>query len=287
MMDAYLEFAARGKNAWWRYLLTLLLCAVLVVAAVKLLALGLQFAHLMPPDIAAQIQQPKDFLSFYVEIGVIFGLFAACLAAAAFLVQRKRPSDIIGRWRTKLFVAGLLIWFCVQTLLALIDFAMAPGGFSVSFNSATLPMAGMALAGILVQTFTEEFLFRGFATQGLLLAIKKPLPTAIVSGLLFGSMHIPNGLPQALSAAMFGIVCALIVIRTGGIALTFGMHLANNYFGAVIVVSGGDVFRGSPGFFTQATPQLTWWDLGLAVLAFAGMGWLVFRRSYFSAAPAS
>lgn len=286
-METYFDYAARGKNAWWRYLLTFLLCMVLVVAAVKVVALGLQVAHLLPPDIATQIQQPKDFLSFYVEIGIIFGIFAACLAAAAFLVQRKRPSDIIGRWRTSFFVVGLAIWFCVQAALALVDYAIAPGGFSVTFNSATVAMASAALVGILIQTFTEEFLFRGFATQGLLLAFKKPLPTAIVSGLLFGSMHIPNGLPQALSAAVFGIVCAMIAIRTGGIALTFGMHLANNYFGAVIVVSGGDVFRGSPGFFTQTTPQLTWWDLGLAVLAFGGMAWLVFRRSYFSAAPAS
>ncbi len=142
------------------------------------------------------------------------------------------------------------------------------------------------LGEILVQTFGEEFIFRGYLTQGFLLALKKPLPAAIASGLLFGSVHIPNGIPQALNATVFGIVCALIAIRTGGIALTFGLHLANNYFGAVVVVSGADVFKGSPGIITQTTPQLIWWDLCIAVAALAGALWLIFRRPYFTSAPA-
>jgi membrane protease YdiL (CAAX protease family) len=123
-------------------------------------------------------------------------------------------------------------------------------------------------------------------TQGLLLLLKKPLPAAIMSGLLFGSLHIANGIPQALNAIAFGIICALIAIRTGGIALTFGLHLANNYFGAVVVVSGSDVFKGSPGLITQTTPQLLWWDLFLAVVVLAAVPWLIFRQRYFSAAPA-
>jgi len=136
-----------------------------------------------------------------------------------------------------------------------------------------------------VQTFSEELIFRGYLTQGLYLALKKPLPAAIASGLLFGAVHISNGVSQSINAAVFGIVCAMIAIRTGGIALTWGLHLANNYFGAVVVVSGNDVFRGTPGIFTQNTPQLTWWDLALAVLALAGMLWLIFRQPYFAAKP--
>jgi len=90
-----------------------------------------------------------------------------------------------------------------------------------------------------------------------------------------------------LNAVVFGIVCAMIAMRTGGLALTFGLHLANNYFGAVIVVSGNDVFRGSPGIITQTTPQLVWWDLCLGLLVLAGALWLIFRRPYFFAPTAS
>ena len=91
---------------------------------------------------------------------------------------------------------------------------------------------------------------------------------------------------QALNAVVFGIVCAMIAMRTGGIALTCGLHLANNYFGAVIVVSGSDVFKGSPGIIVQTTPQLVWWDLCLAILVLLGALWLIYRRPYFAAVPA-
>ena len=138
-------------------------------------------------------------------------------------------------------------------------------------------LAAWALGGLLVQTFTEEFVFRGYLTQAILLALKKPLPAACISGLLFGAIHIPNGWPQALNAVCFGIVCALIAIRTGGIALTWGIHLANNYFGAVVVVSANDVFKGSPGLVIQNTPGLQWWDLGVSVLALAALPWLLSR----------
>ena len=174
----------------------------------------------------------------------------------------------------------------MQASLALVDYVIAPAGFSLSLNAGTGLLAATALTGILVQTFTEEFLFRGYVTQGLILVFKKPLPAAAVSGLLFGSLHIPNGIPQALNATVFGIVCALIAIRSGGLALTFGIHLANNYFGAAILVSGSDVFKGSPGLISQTTPQLLWWDFSLGVLALVAMYWLVFRQRYFSAAAA-
>jgi membrane protease YdiL (CAAX protease family) len=285
-MDTYFAYASRGKNAWWRYLLTPILGLLLTALTLMVIAGALALLHLLPPGIAAEMQQPKYVAPFYLGIAATFGLLTAGFALAAVLVQRKRPSDIIGQWRWKFFVQGFAIWIGVQVLLALVDFAIAPAGFSVSFNSGTALLASTALAGIVVQTFAEEFIFRGYVTQGLVLAFKKPLPAAIVSGILFGSLHIPNGSAQALNAVIFGIVCALIAIRTGGLALTFGLHLANNYFGAVIVVSGSDVFKGSPGIINQTTPQLLWWDLSLGVLALAGMLWLTFRRPYFFASPA-
>jgi membrane protease YdiL (CAAX protease family) len=205
--------------------------------------------------------------------------------AAIALVQKKRPGDVIGVWRWPLYFWGLGVWIGVQCVLALIDVLIAPRGFALSATEATAPLALSALLGLVVQTFSEEFLFRGYVTQGILLALKKPLPAAIVSGVLFGAMHIPNGTIQAINAAVFGIVCSLIAIRTGGIALTCGIHLANNWFGAVVLVSTGDVFKGSPGLVTQNTPQLMWWDLCLGILALAGLAWWVMKRPLSIAGP--
>ena len=37
-------------------------------------------------------------------------------------------------------------------------------------------------------------------------------------------------------------------------------------FGAVVLISSGDAFRGSPGILTQNTPQLMWWDTAVGAV---------------------
>lgn len=274
-MNDYLQFAARGRNEWWRYAASLVLACGLAFLALLAGSMILAALRLLPLNVAAQMSQPSNPPAFFLGIAATFGALAGGLMATAALIQRKSPGDVIGRWQWRLFVWGLIGWLAVQGVLTLIDVAIAPRGFSFSAGPGTAALAGWALAGLLVQTFAEEFIFRGFVTQGTLLWFKRPLPAAIVSGLLFGSLHVLNGWPQAINAAMFGIVCSLIAIRTGGIALSYGIHLANNYFGAVVVVSASDVFKGTPGLFTQNTPSLLWWDLGVAVAALLILAWFV------------
>ena len=273
-MDLYLSYAARGRISWWRYLLVIVCAPLLAMAAMALLSIALAALHWLPRDLARQIQSPSDPWIFFGAVAVIFAALSSGLAAGAALIQRKSPGDIIGIWRWRLFLWGLAIWLAVQVILAGLDFILSPSGFSFSGRAAPL-LAVWTFGAILTQTFTEEFVFRGYITQAIALALKRPLPAACVSGFVFGAMHIPNGWPQAMNATWFGIVCAFIAIRTGGIALGSGIHLANNYFGAMGVVSGGDVFKGSPGLLIQNTPQLQWFDLATAVLALAILPWLL------------
>ena len=274
-MNEFLEFASAGKNSWWRYARAAVAAIVFAIIALVLVFLPLTMLHLLPPDVAVEMQHPKDAPIFFLGTAATFGALLAGLIVSIAIVQRKRPSDVIGRWRWRQFFFGLSIWTIVQCILTGIDFLIAPRGFSVTASGATATLAVFALFGLSIQSFAEEFVFRGYVTQGLLLATKRPVPAAIISGLLFGAVHIPNGLPQAANAVAFGIVCALIAIRTGGIAFTFGLHLVNNLFGAVAVVSTSDVFKGSPGILTQNTPQLLWWDVGSSILAFVALAWFV------------
>jgi hypothetical protein len=73
------------------------------------------------------------------------------------------------------------------------------------------------------------------------------------------------------------MVAAYIAIRTGGIAFTWGLHLINNLFGAVFVVSASDVFNGTPGLFTQSTPNLIWLDVASGIAILAIPLWFVMR----------
>ena len=278
----YLEYALRGRNAAWRYVAGFIGAILLAIIAASVVIISLQLLHLFPADFAQNLQDARQPTKFYPATGALFGLLLLSFVAAARLAHGKTFADIIGAWRWRLFGQGLAIWILVLLASTLIDFLIAPTGFKVTANAQTLTLAAVALGGLAIQTFAEEFVFRGYLTQGLLVATRRVIPTALISGVLFGAMHIPNGWPQAASATVFGVILALIAIKTGGIAFTSGLHLANNVFGAVVLISSGDAFRGSPGVLTQTTPQLMWWDTAVGavglVLVAAWVSWSQARK---------
>ena len=212
---------------------------------------------------------------------VSFGCFLLSFWLSALWIQGKRFGDLIGRWRWSAFAAGALIWLVLIAAGAAVDWLMEPTGFSVSLSDATASLAVVAILGLAVQTFAEEFIFRGWVTQGWLLATKNPVAAALLSGLLFGSIHLPNpdGLLSAASATVFGIATSLIAIRLGSLAFGYGMHLVNNLWGAVVVVSSTDVFKGAPAVFSQHTSGLDWSDVGIEAVCLAVVTALVYAKT--------
>lgn len=278
-MTTYLEYAERGEIAWWRYAVSVAVALLIALAAPSAAVAALMALRMWPHDLLAMAQDPAHPVAFFLFNGAVFLVLLAAFVAAIRLVQKKSFADVRGAWTWRGFGAGFGVWVVVLVAAALIDLAVAPHGFRFAATGQTPQLALVAGLALTVQTFAEEFIFRGYATQGLLLATGRVRLAAILSGLLFGALHIPNGAPQAVSAVAFGVVLALIAIRTRGIAFTFGLHLANNLFGAVVVASAGDVFHGSPALFSQNTPQLMWWDTAVGVVALVGVGALVARRT--------
>jgi membrane protease YdiL (CAAX protease family) len=275
------SYAIRGRNDGWRYVVTPLLAVLLAIAVTAALTVAFVVAGQAPADFAKRAQNPAaDPVTFFLFNGLVFAMFVAAFAAVIPLIHRKRFTDILGAWRWGWVGGGFLVWAVVLAAGAGVDYALQPSSFHWSANRQTGALTLAALVGLSIQTFAEEFVFRGYVTQGLLLATKRTVPAAVISGLLFGALHIPNGWPQAANAVFFGIILALIAMRVGGIAFTYGIHLANNLFGAVVLVSSGDAFKGSPGLFTQNTPQLMWWDALVGAVALAAVAVLVYRRAW-------
>ena len=277
-MTSFLDYARRGRTDWWRYALVWVIAVVGGSVLGGVILVALQFSGVAGGDIAAEILKPSHPALFFGGNGIVFAALVLGFAVAAWLIQGKRFGDIVGRWSWRLFLIGAGLWLAIQTVGSLVDYALAPHDFRVSAGPGTGVLAVSAFLGLGTQTFAEEFVFRGYLTQSLLLALKRPLPAAILSGLIFGSLHIPNGTPQAINAVIFGVITALIAIRTGGIAFTFGLHLVNNLWGAVVVVSASDVFKGSPGLFSQSSPHLLGWDVAIGAVALAVVWWLVRMR---------
>ena len=273
----YLEFAARGRNAWWRCLVALLLALLLAIVLGVVIGLGLSLVGIPMTVLTSELTRPTHPPLFMLAAAFNFGVVLAGLLLAVWFVQRKSPRDLVGRWSWSQVGVGAAVWLVMSAVMTMVDVAAAPGGFRWSAAPGTLLLAGCAAPALAVQTFTEEVLFRGYVTQAMLLATRRPVPAAVLSGLIFGAVHIPNGLPQAVSATGFGIAASLIAIRLGGLAFTFGLHWINNLFGAVVVVESNDVFHGFPGLVTQATPGLVWFDVATTFLALAVVCALVLR----------
>jgi len=276
----FLDYARRGKPGGWRYFVVIpagLVLAILIGLA-GLLAALLATGNLRP-EILKGMQDPRQTGPYFTLVLVSFGAVLLGLWAAARLIQGKRFGDIVGRWRWSLAAKGFGLWLAVLVLDAVADYLLHPQGFSLSPDIHAPQFMLWVAPALAVQTFAEEFMFRGVITQGLVRAFRRPWIACLVSGLIFGSMHIPNGLPQALSATAFGVVLAFLAIRTGGLALGWGLHLVNNLFGGMIVVSSGDVFSGAHGLFHQNTPGLDGFDLAFTVAALLAAAWLLLRGS--------
>ncbi len=265
----YLDIASRGKNSLWRYLVAWPLALVTWLILVLVVLMPLVMMHLITPG-QLQAQGAGDHpVLFFALQGLVFAGLIAGLTLAVFLLHRKTFGDLCGDWNWRHVETGALVWLVVMVLSTAVDWALAPKGFAGTIETLNPAIILTTIVCLAVQTFAEEFIFRGYLTQSLLLATKRPMVAAAIAALIFGSMHIPNGIPQAIGATALGFVLSLIAIRTSSLAFGWGLHFANNLFGAIIVVSANDVFKGTPAIITQNTPGLMWWDtvMGIGVIA--------------------
>ena len=277
-MTPWIEYATRGRNALWRYLVATPLALVITIALGVALELALTFSRLASPALILQANDPSHPAAFFVGVLVTFGLVLAGFVAAIRIVHGKRFTDLLGDWRWRAFGLGAAVWLMAQVVATGADLAVAPHALRITASAGSLTLALFAVPALIVQTFSEEFIFRGYVTQGLSLVLRRPLLTSAVSGLIFGAAHIANGAPQAIGAALFGAVIAYAAIRTGGLAFGFGVHLANNLFGGIVVTSDADVFKGAPSLVTEhAPPWLVWWDLAVEAALLALLALLLTR----------
>ncbi|HWT93685.1 MAG TPA: type II CAAX endopeptidase family protein [Solirubrobacteraceae bacterium] len=98
----------------------------------------------------------------------------------------------------------------------------------------------VAAAGFLVTVaapLAEEFLFRGFIFQSFRQRIGA-IWGAVASGTMFGAVHITNYegdgfevlAASVLTLALFGVLLALLVAKTGSLLPAIGLHAFNNCF---------------------------------------------------------
>jgi membrane protease YdiL (CAAX protease family) len=130
---------------------------------------------------------------------------------------------------TSLFSEILLYW--LQP-----DIARGAIGLS-SWLLFLIPIVALTL----LQTSSEEALFRGYLLRGLASRFRNPLIWALLPALLFTSMHWSTSSTMAINAcvlasiAAFALLLTLLVYATGNLGAAFGAHLGNNLTGFLLI----------------------------------------------------
>lgn len=85
-----------------------------------------------------------------------------------------------------------------------------------------------------LQAAAEEYFFRGYLLQAFGSMVRHPWFGVVASSLVFAALHGSQNLPLFVNRLAFGLVAALLVLKTGGLEAGIAAHVINNVCAYVI-----------------------------------------------------
>ncbi|MEM7793224.1 MAG: CPBP family intramembrane glutamic endopeptidase [Cyanobacteria bacterium P01_C01_bin.118] len=226
----------------------------------------LEYQNLLPWSIEDRLWQPINSM-------VIFGTVCAILLVTG---QRAglRIKQLFGRVPRfplgygLLLITSMFIFSLSSSLLLFYPISfLAPGFveerlsqqlFEIETAVPAIYKGLMLFVAIVFAPLTEEFIFRGVLLQRW--AVRWNLPIGIMaSSVLFGILHVNN----PLGLTMFGVIMALLYIRTRSLWVPIIAHALNN----IVAVTPELLFPSSDTFKLEDLQQ-GWW-MGLVGLCIA------------------
>ncbi|TGQ74675.1 MAG: CPBP family intramembrane metalloprotease [Mesorhizobium sp.] len=195
-------------------------------------------------------------------------------------VHREKLSALLGASRRvsrsgfiKGLVAVLVTSLVSEILLYLLQPEIARGTISLSsWLLFLIPIVALTL----LQTSSEEVLFRGYLLRGLAYRFKSPFIWALLPGLLFTSLHWSNT-SAAINAcvlasiAAFALLLTLVVYATGNLGAALGAHLGNNLTG-FLLISHQESYNSFALFNAAPLEGPGWTTVDAALIALIGIG---------------
>ncbi len=157
------------------------------------------------------------------------------------------------------------VWFGLTAFLEICYYLAYPDNYTFQFDaSAFFPLLLVALLFLPIQTSFEEIFFRGYLMQVIGSASKSKWLAVILTGLLFGLLHVANpevsefGFVRMMSYYIgFGIFAGIVTVLDDRLELMLGMHAATNIYGAAIVTFDASALQ-TPALFRVKEFNLEW-----------------------------
>ncbi len=286
--DIYLDQARKGKNDWWRYVLSILLIFSLwqIIGSfptVALLMYVFVFGHAQTLTQASTFPGVDPLVKFIsLMLASVFFLLGIFLSVR-YIHQRSLKSLITParslQWGRIGLGAGL--WFLLAALSSVLEALLHPGRYVWTFDLLKfVPFAVAALILIPIQASTEELFFRGYLLQWVGLKLRNIWLLSVISGLIFAMPHLLN--PEAavnlplmfLGYFSMGLFLAYMTLRDGQLELALGVHTANNLF-SVLFANTTITSLPSPSILTVQVLDPVF-SVPVGIVAMLIFVWLVF-----------
>jgi membrane protease YdiL (CAAX protease family) len=263
---SFIDKAKEGNTSFSSYILGIALIISVYLLGSYFLILDLQwnfgiesFDGVSQKEIV-KILGNNRFLAWLIVPFLFVALFL--VIHTKFVHKRTVLSIFSGRenfdWKRVFFSFSLL--FSVLSLFLFIQYLSSDSLIFQFDLQKFIPLFFIAIFLLPIQTSCEELLFRSYILQGIKMRTKKNSVAVLISGLMFGAIHIGNpeiakiGYHIIVYYMLVGVFLALISLFDNGIELALGYHAANNVFAALMITNNWQAFQTDAVFMDISDP---------------------------------
>lgn len=288
---SFIDKAKDGNNSFSSYLLGIALIISVYLLGSYFLILDLQwnfgiesFDGVSQKEIV-KILGNNRFLAWLIVPFLFVALFL--VIHTNFVHKRTVLSIFSGRenfdWKRVLFSFSLL--FSVLSLFLFIQYLSSDSLIFQFDLQKFIPLFFIAIFLLPIQTSCEELLFRSYILQGIKMRTKKNSFAVLISGIMFGAIHIGNpeiakiGYHIIVYYMLVGVFLALISLFDNGIELALGYHAANNVFAALMITNNWQAFQTDAVFMDISDPGMGL-DTIIGILFILPLVFFIFYKKY-------
>jgi membrane protease YdiL (CAAX protease family) len=277
------ENAYLGRNAWWRWGLTIAVtilvwlvghAPILIFIEMERTRLGLGEHAFFEGPFPAGVDQNLYFLLVLIPFALGF---VTLWLMIRWVHKKPLVAVMTGRpafeWRRAIF--AYVLWLALSIVGAFV--IMPASAYTFQYEPLRfLPLLLMAIFFLPLQTTFEEVLFRGYLMQGLYLLLRSRLVAFVLVTAAFVLIHVANpefSRDYVVGAALYitiSVLLGLAAVLDDGLEIPCGIHAANNFF-LVAILSPTDGSFATYALYTSSLEIMMvhspWLDIGLAVVA--------------------
>ena len=267
MTETYLTIARQGRNAWWRYLLSLILAlgltlnAIIFVAFPFLLVATLQ--ELPMPTDDTWMSQPVWFFGIMAAVTSLMTL--GLIVAIPALHQRpwRTVMNSQGPIRWRRIVQGWGVWLGLMLLSIALFAVFDRDRYTVQVTSGWLWRWIPTLLVMPLLALVPGLVY-GYLLQGLGLLIPRPVRLTAVMAVLIGLFNVVSSpTPPTVWDWGFGLITVgffvWIILQDRGLELFIGLPAANALVRLQLVRSP-DTTPTFPALLTRNGVESAWLD---------------------------